>query len=157
MALKLKLNEREMADDFFEDTCLLGIASSLPPYRLCWVLNDHFDINLTCEPDMTLELAEKDKPYMNKGIQTENVAYFYTVYEYQLPNSCHRYLLYQLKNNNVSLLPDFKKIDYLWLIQTADSIEDTRDIADELRKIPDVLFTQVIEPSQIKNPQSLLV
>ena len=145
MALKLKLDESAMEDAFFEDTCLLGLASALPPYRLCWMLNEHFDINFTCEPEMTLESTKKDNKY------------YYMIYEHQLENSSNRYLLYQLKNNNVSLLPEISTVDYLWLIQSGESEQDAAEIAEELKKVPDIQFSRIIERAQLKNVKSLLV
>ena len=145
MALKLKLDESAMEDAFFEDTCLLGLASALPPYRLGWILNEHFDINFTCEPEMTLESTKKDNNY------------YYMIYEHQLENSSNRYLLYQLKNNNVSLLPEISTVDYLWLIQSGESEQDAAEIAEELKKIPDIQFSRIIEREQLKNVKSLLV
>ena len=143
--LKMKLDEEAMEEAFFEETCLLGLATALPPYRLCWILNNHFDINFRCEPDMTLQLSKKDNDY------------YYLMYEYQLPNSSNRYLLYQLKNNNVSLLPEISTVDYLWLIQTGTPEDDAAYLAEELRNIPDIQFSRVIDRDQLKNVKSLLV
>lgn len=143
--LKLKLDEEAMQESFFEETCLLGIGSTLPPYRLCWMLNRHFDIDLVCDPDLMLSSTTKDLTCQ------------YMVYEYKLPNSYNRYLLYQLKNNNVSLLPEIKNIDYLWMVQTADSEEDARNISEQLRTIADIQFSRIIDRAQLKNARSLIV
>ena len=141
----MKLDESAMEDAFFEGTCLLGIVSALPPYRLCWIINRYFDIDFACMPDMTLISSKKQ------------VEYYYMIYEHCLPNSEHRYLLYQLKNKNLSLLPELAAIDYLWLIQTGCPEDDGQEIAARLRAIPDIQLVRVLHRDQLKNARSLLV
>ena len=142
---KYKLDEAFMEDAFFEDTALIGIVSGLPAYRLCWMLNNYFDIEFACEPDMTLALSVKG-----------NISYL-PVYQYQFKNSPDRYLLYKLKVDNVSLLPETGRLDYMWLVQTATFDTDVIDIANALKKIPDITLSQILERSQLKNVKNLLV
>lgn len=146
MATKYKLDEVSMEQAFFEDTAIIGMVSSLPVYRLCWMLNSYFDIDFVCEPDMTVELVAKG------GTST-----FLPVYQYQFPNSLNRYLLYKLKAENASLLPEIGKMDYVWLVQTTDAEDDAIDISNSLKKIPDVMLSQILERQQLKNTRNLLV
>ncbi len=134
-----------MEDDFFEDTALVGISSALPAYKLCWTLNGYFDIEFVCEPEMT------------SVVQKNKVDYYLPVFQYELPNCSHRYILYKLKNHQVSLLPEIGKVDYLWLIKTSEPEKDANLITEGLRKISDVLLSQVIDRDDLKNIKNLIV
>jgi hypothetical protein len=79
------------------------------------------------------------------------------VYQYQFPNSYDRYLLYKLKVDNMSLLPETGRMDYMWLVQTATYEEDVVEIVNNLKKIPDITLSQILERSQLKNVKNLLV
>lgn len=148
LLMKLKLNEALMEEEFFEETSLIGIASALPAYRLCWVLNDLFDIDFVCETDMTISISAK------KG---EPVHYL-PVYQYLFPNGVNRYLLYKLKaDNNLSLLPEAGRIDYVWLVQTGRHKEDAADIIAGLKRSPDIVLSQSLDLSQLKNLKNLLI
>lgn len=146
MALKLKLDEALMEDGFFEETSLIGMVCALPPYRLAWVLNDFFDINFVCETDMTISISVK-----------KNDPLFLPVYQYQQPNSANRYLLYKLKTENASLLPEIGHMDYVWLVQTGTHDTDAAGIYNGLRKIQDIILCQVLDRKQMKNLKNLLV
>ena len=141
---KLVLDTNAMQKDFFEDTSMLGIATALPAYHLCWVLNRHFDINFIRDADQNISIRKKEDQY------------YFPIYKYDLPNSSHRYLLYKLKNGAESLLPETRQLDYLWLIETANPDEDVNRIAREIRNIPDIQLAQVLVPGQLKNVNNLL-
>ena len=134
-----------MQEDFFQETAMIGIVAALPAYHFCWLLNDHFDINFTREPDQNLYL-------MKKGVR-----YSFPTYQYDLPNSYHKYLLYKLKHGAESLLPETKQMDYLWLIQTANFDEDGQAIARELRNIASIQMAQLLGSEQLKSLNNLLV
>ena len=142
---KLKLDDIAIEDSFFEESSLVGISSVLPAYRLCWLLNRHFDVQFICEPGMTI--------ISNKSEMT----YYYPVYQYEIPDSCFRHVIYKLKSENLSILPEINAIDFLWLIQSPYHESAATDIVFKLRKLPDVLLSQKIELSQLKNVKNLIL
>ena len=147
---KLVLDTSAMVEDFFEGTAMIGIVTAQPAYRFCWMLNNHFDINFIRDPEQNLTSQKKDKE------KKEN-QYQFPIYQYDMPNSSHKYTLYKLKNGSESLLPETKQMDYLWLIQTANSEEDAMLIVNELKNIPDVQLAQILVPDQLKSLNNLLV
>ena len=142
---KLVLDTSAMQEDFFEDTAMIGIGTAQQGYRFCWMLNNHFDINFLRDPEQNICLQKKDSKY------------YFPIYQYTLPNSNHKYLLYKLKTGNEFLLPEARQLDYLWLIQTASPEEDALHITKELKNIPDVQLAQILDPEQMKNLINLLV
>ena len=142
---KMLLNMHKVQEKFFTDTAMLGIATALPAYHLCWILNRHFDINFVRDPDQNISMQKKDDQY------------YFPIYKYDLPNSSHIYLLYKLKSGTESLLPETRQLDYLWRIETANPEEDINRISHEIMDIPDIQLAQILLPEQLKSVNNLLM
>jgi len=136
----------EMEEDFFEEAVLVGIVSAQPAYRLCWIINQHFDLNFIREPEHMIPLKKKD-----------NTINHFPYFTCDLAGSSQRYLLYQLKINGAFLLPETKNMDYVWLLQTGNSSGDAQEIARGLRSLQDVQLATVLMPSQLKNAEHLII
>ncbi len=142
----MTLDTSAMQEDFFTDTAMIGIGTAQQGYRFCWLLNRHFDINFLRDVEQNICVQKKDTS-----------KHYFPIYQYDLPNSSHKYLLYKLKTGNEFLLPETRQLDYLWLIQTATPDEDARQIAAGLRNIPEVQLAQILDADQLKNINNLLV
>jgi hypothetical protein len=136
---KLVLNMDAAQQDFFEDTAMIGIVSAEQGYRFCWIVNNHFGYDFKNYPEQEVVRQRKD------GTQ-----FYFPTYQYDLDNSCYKYLLYKLKSGPESLLPETKHLDYLWLVQTSDSMHDAHFILGELRKIREVQLCQMLVAEQVK-------
>jgi hypothetical protein len=143
---KLVLDTSAMQEDFFTDTAMIGIGTAEQGYRFCWLINQHFDINFLRDPEQNIVVQKKDKS-----------TYIFPIYQYDLPNSSHKYLLYKLKTGNEFLLPETRQLDYLWLVQTATAEEDARKITAELRNISQVQLARTLDAEQLKSLNNLLV
>lgn len=175
MAKLLLLDEDKMHDDFFQDTAMVGIAANLPAYHFCWLLNNHFDIAFERDlrQDVKLEKEEKEQKQTNvlsifdtppaapqgktELVQKKTEKYNFPVYHYNLPNSNDQYILYKLKDKGEGLLPELKHLDFLWMIKTTLFEKDARRIADELKKLPSVRLSQILNADQMKNLNMLFV
>lgn len=146
MSSRLTLSIADMQEDFFTDTALIGIASSLPAYRLCGVLNKCFDVQLTREVDMDVPLRTKQ--------QSEH---HFSIYQYCAPLNGARYLLYKLKSDNQTLLPEAKNLDYLWLIQSSSTAALAGTITECLKRLPEVQMAQVLEMDKLKSLSNLII
>ncbi len=142
---KLLLDMTAMQEEFYADSAMIGIVTAMPAYRLCWLLNNHFDLDFIRDPEQNISLKKKD------------VLYHLPIYQYELPNSSHKYLLYKLKIGKESLLPETRNLDYIWLIKTANPENDAFDIAARLKKIPDIQLAQILAHDQLKSLNNLLV
>ncbi len=146
-ASKYILDVEAMQTDFFADSALIGIGCAMPLYQFCWMLNRRFDINFVREPEMDVKMPAK------KDIADT----YFPVYQYVFPTGSYTYLLYNLKINTKSLLPEIKQLDYLWMIQSSTPAKDAASFIKYLRQIPEVLLAQVLEPGQLKNVDNLLL
>ena len=140
------LNTEAMQEEFFADTALIGIVSPLPGYQFCWTLNKQLETNFVREPEMDVCLQSgKEKQH------------YFPIYQYNVPMNGSRYILYKLKSNKESLLPEAKQLDYLWMVQSNSPEADAQDITVHLRDIPDVQLAQVLMPDKLKNLGHLIV
>lgn len=146
MSNKLTLNMAAMQEDFFSDAALIGIVSGLPAYYFCWVLNQHFEMNFTREPELDICVQT------NAGHQN-----FFSIYQYCAPLNGARYLLYKLKNNKQSLLPEARNLDFLWMIQSSSPETHAHQITEYLRNMPEIQMAQIIAPEKLKNLGNLLI
>lgn len=143
---KLVLDINEMQDDFFGSSALLGIASSWPAHRLCWSLNQQFLLDFKRQPELDIEFHKnKQEPK------------YFSIYEYCVPLSETRHLLYRLKNGQDTLLPELKQLDYLWMITGEDAEHESHLLLQDLRALPQVQLAQSIDRDRLKNLGWLLV
>lgn len=146
MSAKWTLNIAAMQEEFFTDTTLIGIASPLPGYRFCWMLNEYFDMNFVRDADLDICIQDNGKE-----------AHYFPLYRYDMPLNGNRYLLYKLKSDKENLLPEIRQLDYLWMIQSNTSETDAQLITQQLRELPDIQLAQMILPERLKNLNYLLV
>jgi len=135
-----------MQEGFFSDTALIGIVSAMPAYRFCWMLNQKFDMNFVRDADS--DICKYD---------SEQHEHFFSIYKYCTPLNGNKYLIYKLKSDKESLLPEVKQLDYLWMIQSHDPENDAAALAQHLKNIPDVQLAQVLVPEKLKSLTNLLV
>ena len=136
-----------MQEDFFSDATLIGIAAPVPAYQFCWMLNQHFDVQFVREPELDISLqAGKDHAQQH-----------FAIYQYCAPLNGERYLLYNLKKDKQTLLPETKGLDFLWMVQSSTSETQAARISNLLRTLPQVQMAQVLDTSRMRSLNNLLV
>ena len=146
MRNKWTLNTADMQEDFFADAALIGIVSPVPAYQFCWLLNQHFDMDFVrdAEHDICVQ-TNKDQQH------------YFAVYQYAAPLNGPKYILYKLKSDKQSLLPEAKGLDYLGMVQSTCPDNHAEQITDLLKTMPQVQLAHMIAPSHLKNLNNLLV
>lgn len=143
--LKLSLNTQELTDAFFENAKLLGIVTSVNDYRFCWSLNNLLGMDFRMNHDIEIQLKRKKRNY------------FFSVYEYQEPNSALCHYLYNNLFDGEYLLPEFKNLDFLWLMKNDMVTEIYLDqIKILLRNIPGVQLITELTNAKIINKECLI-
>lgn len=146
MSPKMTLDVAAMQEEFFSNTALIGIVSALPGYRFCWLINERFDMEFERDADSDILLQDQQKQ-----------AHYFPVYRYCAPLNGMRSLIYKLKHDKESLLPEVKQLDYLWKIESNDPEGDAATLTQYLRSIPGVQLAQVIMPERLKRLNHLIV
>jgi hypothetical protein len=142
---KLALNNHELAEEFFEDTRLLGIMAPVKDYQFCWQLNGMLRMDFRINNEIEIQLKRKKRDY------------FFSVYEYCEPTGTLGYYVYNNKFDGEYLLPEFKHFDFL-LLMKGDIVSDEllRQTIDSIRGIHGVQLVTELTNEKIKNKEHLV-
>lgn len=143
--MKLKIDNEALAQEFFEDTRLLGIVAPVKNYSFTWQLNNILGLQFRLNNDIEIQLTKKQRKY------------FFPVYEYNKPASSLSYYLYCNQHDGEYLLPEFKHLDYLWLLK-GDLVnnEDLKELVSNIKTIAGVQLVNEMTDEKIKNKQHMV-
>lgn len=145
-SLKLKIDNETLAEEFFEDSVLMGIVVPTKDYQFSWQINQLLGIDFRLNNDIEIQLTKKQRKY------------FFSVYEYAVPNITLVHYLYNNQFDGEYLLPEFKHLDFLWLIKgepVADA--DLKLLMQSIRSIPGVQLVTEMTNEKIKHKQHLIL
>ena len=143
--MKLRIDNNVMVDEFFVNTRLLGIVAPIEHYRFCWHLNQMLNFNFRINNHIEIQLNKKARKY------------FFPIYEYGEQSGTIKHYLYNNEDDGEYLLPEFKHLDFLWLIK--DDImrdDDINILIGSIRTIPAVQLITEMTNEKIKNKQHLI-
>jgi hypothetical protein len=143
--MKLKIDNTLLVEEFFEDTRLLGIVAPIKDYRFCWHLNQMLQFDFRMNTGLEIQLNKKERNY------------FFSIYEYIEKGGTIKHYLYNNQFDGEYLLPEFKNLDFLWLIK--DDIMKDEEVAifiSFIRSIPAVQLITEMTNEKIKNKQHLI-
>ncbi len=145
MSGKLLLNTQDLTDEFFDDTRLLGIMAPVKDYQLCWQLNSATGMDFRMNNDIEIQLTKKKRNY------------FFAVYEYGEPTGSLCHYLYNNQFDGEYLLPEFKHLDFLWLMK-GDTVTDSalQETISLLRGITGVQLVVELTNEKIRNKEHLV-
>lgn len=143
--MKLVLDTKDLTDGFFEETKLLGIMAPMRDYQFCWHLNNLLGIDFRINNELEIQLKKKERNY------------FFAIYEYPEPNSCLRHYLYRNQFDGEYLLPEFKHLDFLWLLKDDLVSEDSlQHLVQSIRSVNGVQLVIELTNEKIKNKEHLV-
>jgi hypothetical protein len=142
---KLALNNHDLAEEFFEDTRLLGIMAPVKDYQFCWQLNGMLRMDFRINNEIEIQLKRKKRDY------------FFSVYEYCEPTGTLGYFVYNNKCDGEYLLPEFKHFDFL-LLMKGDVVSDELLIQtiNSIKAISGVQLVAELTNEKIKNKEHLV-
>ena len=143
--MKLKLDNEDLADDFFDNTRLMGIVAPLKSYQFCWQLNNLLQFDFRVNSDLEIELYKKQRRY------------YFSIYEYREPAGCLVHYLYNNQYDGEYLLPEFRHLDYLWLLKE-DYVPDSllQHLVQSIKTINGVQLVMELTNEKIKNKGHLI-
>ncbi len=143
--MKLKISNDDLADAFFEDSHVLGVVSSLKNYQFIWHINQQLGFTFRLNSELEIELKKKTRNY------------FFSIYEYQIPQTSLVYYIYHNQNNGEYLLPEFKHLDFIWMIKGEDfTLKELEALQKTIKLMPSVQFVIEMDQEKIKNKQHLI-
>lgn len=143
--MKLVLDTNSITEGFFEETKLLGIMAPVKDYQFCWRLNSLLGIDFRKNNDLEIQLKKKARDY------------FFAIYEYAEPSTCLKHFLYNNQNDGEYLLPEFKHLDYLWLLKD-DFVSDEalQNLVQSIKSVAGVQLVVELTNEKIKNREHLV-
>lgn len=143
--MKLVLDTKDLTDGFFEGTRLLGIMAPIKDYQFCWQLNNRLGIDFRINNELEIQVSKKHRNY------------FFAVYEYPEQATCLVHYLYNNQFDGEYLLPEFKHLDFLWLLKGDQVREETlNDLVQSIRTIAGVQLVAELTNEKIKNKENLV-
>lgn len=144
--MKLRLNVDVLNDDFFEDTRLLGITAPVKSYQFCLQLNNLLGFHFRLNPEIEIRVRKKERDY------------FFSIYQSKEPNSFLTHYLYHNQFDGEYLLPEFKHMDFLWLMR-GDLVDDEKCnwIKSAVKNLAGVQLVAELTNEQIKNKGNMIL
>src|SRR5215813_10552711 len=143
--MKLVLDTKNLTEDFFEDTKLLGIMAPIKDYQLCWHLNSLLGMDFRINNEIEIQLTKKKRNY------------FFAVYEFSEPTGSLCHYLYNNRFDGEYLLPEFKHLDFLWLMKGDIVAENLlQETIAQIRSINDVQLVIELTNEKIRNKEHLV-
>ncbi len=143
--MKLKIDNYSLIEDFFGHSRLMGIVAPIKDYRFCWYLNKILQINFRLNNNIEIELNKKKRQY------------FFSVFEYTEKGTTKTHYLYNNQFDGEYLLPEFRHLDFLWLIKDENMREEELPfLLSSIRSIPAVQLISEMTNEKIKNKQNLI-
>ncbi|MCL6523478.1 MAG: IPExxxVDY family protein [Thermoflavifilum sp.] len=143
----LRIDERELVNQFFESTHIIGLISDLPDYQLCWHLNRELDMDFRVNDELEIQWQTSHRRI-----------YYFTVFEYVDMRSSNVHYLYNNHKQGIVLLPEIKHINYIWLIKgpyfTANECNEWLQL---LHRLPYIRMAIKFLPEDLKNRQNLIL
>ena len=143
--MKIKMDNSLMVDEFFDGTRLLGIVAPVKGYQFCWLLNQYLQIDFRINHEIEIQLDKKKRKY------------FFSIYEYQEPNSARMHYLYNNQFDGEYLLPEFKHLDFLWLLKgDITSNAELLQLQQSIKPITGVQLVMELTADKIKHKAHLI-
>jgi hypothetical protein len=143
--MKLKLDLDELAEEFFRDTRLIGIVAPIKDYQLCWQLNQLLSIDFRNNNDIEIQLKRKKRDY------------YFAVFQYAETSNALMHYLYNNQFDGEYLLPEFRHLDFLYLLK-GDVVSDdfVLQLMDTIKKINGVQLAMELAHEKIRNKAHMI-
>ena len=143
--MKLILDTKNLTEEFFEDTRLLGIMAPIKDYQLCWHLNSSMGMDFRINNDIEIQLNKKKR------------SYFFAVYEFCEPTGSLFHYVYNNRFDGEYLLPEFRHLDFLWLMKGDTVNEQTlQQTIGGIKEINGVQLVLELTNEKIRNKEHLV-
>jgi len=143
--MKLILDNKNLTEEFFEETRLLGIMAPIKDYHLCWHLNGLMGMDFRINNDIEIQLTKKKRDY------------FFAVYEFCEPTGSLFHYVYNNRFDGEYLLPEFRHLDFLWLMK-GDIVneEALQHTINGIKEINGVQLVLELTNEKIRNKEHLV-
>jgi len=143
--IRLKVDNEALAEEFFSGTRLLGVVGPMKDYQFCWQLNNMLGVDFRVNNEIEIQLKKKNRNY------------FFGLYEYHEPSTALEHYIYNNQFDGEYLLPEFKHLDFLWLMK-GDIVTDEmlQQQTENIRSLNGVQLVMELTNEKIRNKEHLV-
>ena len=143
--MRLKIDDDQLIGDFFHNCRLLGIVAPQKDYMFIWNINQILGFKFRSSLNVEIQLKKKQRDY------------YFNIYEYDVPGTGTQHLLYENQHDGEYLLPEFKHLDFFWLIKECTLTEEEfAELQESVKKIPAVQMVTEVNHEIIRNKKNLI-
>lgn len=144
--MKIKLDQDGIANEFLEHSFIIGIVAPIKDYTFAWNINQKLGFKFR-NNHLEIQLIKKGR------------SYFFPVFEFKNMHFGSEYFLYNNHHDGEYLLPEFKHLDFLWMIKCLDEPPGKAEcdaLLKNIRLIPAVQLANELPVNKIKNKLHLI-
>ena len=114
-------------------------------YQFCWQINNLIGVDFRINNDIEIQLTRKQRNY------------FFAVYEYAETSTSLVHYLYNNQFDGEYLLPEFKHLDFLWLLK-GDIVAEAsfQQLMSSIKEIKGVQLVIELIHEKIRNKEHLV-
>lgn len=143
---KLHIDNEAIANEYFENSVVLAIQSSLEPHKFIWLVNQQFKFDFRYQPHSEIHYKKKNRQFT------------FPIFRYSEAQVSGHHIIYTNQHDGEYLLPEMRHTDYIWMVQTEGLSRELADIlAQELRQLDAVQMVTIPDNDKIKNKQNLVM
>lgn len=142
---KLKLDNQLITDEFFDECRIIGIVAPVKDYSFTWLINQQLKYGFRLNINLEIRWMKKARNY------------YFSIFEYAAPASFRVHYLYNNHCDGEYLLPEFKHLDFIWIIKhDYVSNDELQLLIQQIKSLPVVQLVTELQPDKIKNKQQLI-
>jgi hypothetical protein len=136
--------EKKIKNELSTDYKLVGIASSLKEYKLCYHLNNLLSCEFKKLKDLVFEPTDR-----TRKIQ-------FSVFKAGEEDDVNHFFVFTNKNLQDVLLPEINNFDYVLQVHGRYEDENMKELVDGIKQFPEVVMTTEIPLKKIKSKERLV-
>ena len=136
--------DKKIINELSIDYKLVGLASSLKEYKLCYHLNNLLNCDFRKLNDQTFEPTDR-----SRVIQ-------FSVFKSGEEQDKNQFIVFSNKNLNEVLLPEISNFDYVIQIKGKYSEDEMSALMNGIKQFPEVVMTTEIPLKKIKSKDRLV-
>ncbi|MFN8321850.1 MAG: IPExxxVDY family protein [Chitinophagales bacterium] len=136
--------DKKIINELSIDYKLVGLASSLKEYKLCYHLNNLLNCDFRKLNDQTFEPTDR-----SRVIQ-------FSVFKSGEEQDKNQFIVFSNKNLNEVLLPEISNFDYVIQIKGKYSEDEMGALMNGIKQFPEVVMTAEIPLKKIKSKDRLV-
>lgn len=138
-----RLDDEE--DKVPKSLCLIGIAGTVKYYKLCYYLNNFWQLDFEMKSPISITLPRKQKTFN-----------FIRLQALRQPGE----VLYEVianKDSGEALLPEVANYDLLLKIEAELNIAETKKLCSQIKQVPEIMIAAPIDSAKLKSLERIFI